>query len=126
MLIYSTLSVILLFAGFGGGILGLLHRVLAALSGILLSMALCSLLLETQWVKRVILPYSDKTYSIYLLSWFGQYAVKFVVINMLNLHWAVCVVCMFVGGLIVPLAVDWLEDKLKLSRSNPIRLITGY
>lgn len=94
--------------------------------GIWMSLSVCTMALKSDWVNRCILPFGDKTYSIYLLSWFGQYAAKVVVINILDLHWTVCVVAMFVGGIVVPLFVDWIVDKTKLGNYKPVRLIIGY
>lgn len=55
---------------------------LRAIVGIIMSVELCAVLLKSNWVNNKILPYSKYTYSIYLLSWFGQYAVKILFVNL--------------------------------------------
>lgn len=95
--------------------------------GIMMSIFLCSVLLRSDKLTCWILPYSKYTYSIYILSWFGQYAAKVACINILHLHWAIAVVAMFVCGIWIPLLIDWIVDKCKLlSESKAVRLIIGY
>lgn len=70
--------------------------------------------------------FSNKTYTIYLLSWFGHYMVKVVLVNVLNCHYLIVVAGMFAGGLLFPLAVCWLVDKVPLLNKKGLRLIIGY
>lgn len=125
MLIFFVLSVMLtawplsLPMGFGG--------ILRTLVGIAMSLSLCSVILRYEKLSSWLLKWSDKTYSIYILSWFGLYASKVVCINILHLHWAIAVVDMFVFQLAVPLLIDWFVDKCKpLRESKVVRLIIGY
>lgn len=98
-----------------------------AVVGIWMSMSLCCWMLNHQNVSQFFLPFSKNTYSIYLLSWFSQYATKFIVINVLHLHWSICVISMFVAGVLVPLIIDYLFDKCKILGGNKfLRLTIGY
>jgi len=101
--------------------------IIRCLIGVFFSMSLCSLMLKSERVAGLLLPFSKYTYSIYILSWFGQYAAKIACINILHLHWAIAVVAMFVCGIVVPWLVDRIVDKCKpLSESKAVRLIIGY
>ena len=82
---------------------------------------------KKKWVVSHILSYGRYTYSIYLLSWFGQYATKFIAVNILHLQIIVCVVLLFSMGLIVPIAIDKVIDRLDNGRRYKwLRLIIGY
>ncbi len=106
---------------------GLFERMILAVSGIFFSILLCHALLKLKPIQDKLLPFSTMTYSIYLLSWFGQYAAKIVTINILNLHWGICVVVMFVGGLLVPIIVCKIVDKIEGLKNNKfLRLSIGY
>lgn len=125
VLIFFILSIVLtiwplsLPMGFGG--------IFRTLVGIALSLSLCSVVLRYEKLSGWLLKWSDKTYSIYILSWFGLYASKVVCINILHLHWAIAVAAMFVFQLIVPLVIDWIVDRCKpLNESKVVRLIIGY
>ncbi len=105
----------------------LLEKVILAVSGIFFSILLCHALLKLKWIQNKFLPLSSMTYSIYLLSWFGQYAVKIVTINILHLHWGICVVGMFIGGLLVPIVVCKIVDRIGILRNSYfLRLTIGY
>lgn len=82
-----------------------LFRITFAVIGIWFSMVLCNTLLQNDFFYRKILPYGDITYTIYLMSFFGQYSAKALIVNILHLHWYHCVICMFIGGLVFPLIV---------------------
>ena len=78
-------------------------------------------------MQKYVLPMSNYTYSIYLLSWFGQYAVKIIAVNILNLHWGIVVFTMFVAGILVPVLVCKIVDRYSLLGNRKwLRLIIGY
>ena len=52
-----------------------------ALIGIIMSVSLAVVVLKSEWINNNILPLGKYTYSIYLLSWFGQYAIKILVLT---------------------------------------------
>lgn len=83
------------------------------------------LILCSSKISGFLLPFSKYTYSIYLLSWFGQYAAKVLFINILHLHWSIAVVEMFICGIVVPLVVDKCVDRW-FKDNKAIRLIIGY
>ncbi len=103
------------------------YKVIVALVGIWMTLSICSSLIKRDWVVNHILSYGCYTYSIYLLSWFGQYATKFVAVNILHLHIIICIVLLFLMGLIVPIATDKAIDRLDNGRKCKwLRLIIGY
>lgn len=92
-----------------------------------MTLSVCSCLIKKEWVVGHILPYGRYTYSIYLLSWFGQYATKFITVNILHLQIIVCIILLFFMGLIVPIAIDKVIDRLDNGRRYKwLRLIIGY
>lgn len=95
------------------------------LAGVWMSISLCSIILRSSKISGFLLPFSKYTYSIYLLSWFGQYAAKVLLINILHLHWSIAVVAMFICGIVVPLFVDKCVDRW-FKDNKAIRLIIGY
>lgn len=103
------------------------YKVVAALIGIWMSLSVCHYLIKKEWIVNLLLPYGRYTYSIYLLSWFGQYATKILVVNMLHLSMWICIVLLFLMGLLVPIIVDRIIDRLDNGRSYKwLRLIVGY
>ena len=103
------------------------YNVIVALVGIWMTLSICSSLIKRDWVVNHILSYGRYTYSIYLLSWFGQYATKFIAVNILHLHITICIVLLFFMGLIVPIAIDKVIDRLDNGRRYKwLRLIIGY
>lgn len=103
------------------------YNVIVALVGIWMTLSICSSLIKRDWVVNHILSYGRYTYSIYLLSWFGQYATKFIAVNILHLHITICIVLLFFMGLIVPIATDKAIDRLDNGRKCKwLRLIIGY
>ena len=52
--------------------------------------------------------------------------VKLVLVNILNCHYLIVVAGMFAGGLLFPLAVCWLVDRVPLLNKKGLRLIIGY
>lgn len=85
-----------------------LLKILFAITGIGFSMSLCSVLLEQKTIRKYVLPFGDITYTIYLMSFFGQYSAKALVVSILHLSWPFWVVSMFMGGLVFPLLVYWI------------------
>lgn len=82
-----------------------LVKIVFAIIGIFFSIVLCNTLLGNEFVKNHLLPFGDITYTIYLLSFFGQYFAKVLVVNLLHLSWPLWVVFMFVGGVVFPLFI---------------------
>ncbi len=106
---------------------GLYVNVIRAIIGILFSLSLCDLIIRhlprlEEWMMK----FSNKTYTIYLLSWFGHYIAKVALVNVLQMHYSVVVAGMFIGGLLFPLAVCWLVDRLPWLNKKGIRIIIGY
>lgn len=102
-------------------------EILRAFVGLVMSVSLCTILLKIPFVEQWILPLGRFSYSIYLLSWFGQYMVKMLVVNLLNLHWLAVVVSMFLAGLAFPVAVCLIVEKVSwLNRQKWLRAIIGY
>lgn len=52
--------------------------------------------------------------------------MKFALVNVLNCHYLIVVAGMFAGGLLFPLVVCWLVDKVPLLNKKGLRLIIGY
>ena len=96
-----------------------------ALIGVTMSVLLAISLLRSNWINKHILPLGRYTYSIYLLSWFGQYAIKILVVNVLNLHWGLVVLLMFVFGLLIPIAICKIVEASQLLNKKWIRIIIG-
>ena len=96
-----------------------------ALIGVTMSVLLATILLRSEWIKNSILPLGRYTYSIYLLSWFGQYAIKILVVNVLNLHWGLVVPLMFLFGLLIPIAICKIVEASQLLNKKWIRIIIG-
>lgn len=102
-------------------------RLFVALVGIWMTLSVCSCLIKKEWVVSHILSYGRYTYSIYLLSWFGQYATKYIAVNILHLQIIVCIVLLFFMGIIVPIATDKVIDRMDNGRRYKwLRLIIGY
>ena len=90
-----------------------------------MSVSLAVVVLKSEWINNTILPLGKYTYSIYLLSWFGQYAIKILVVNVLNLHWGLVVPLMFVFGLLIPIAICKIVESSQLLNKRWIRIIIG-
>lgn len=122
-IIYLLLTIGLLFVPLHG----LYCKIMRAVFGILFSLSLCSLIIQhLPRMEEKMVKFSNKTYTIYLLSWFGHYIVKVALVNVLHTHYMVVVVGMFIGGLLFPLAVCWLVDRLPLLNKKALRIIIGY
>ena len=96
-----------------------------ALIGVTMSVLLATSLLMSNWINNNILPLGRYTYSIYLLSWFCQYSIKILVVNVLNLHWGLVVPLMFVFGLLIPIAICKIVEASQLFNKKWIRVIIG-
>lgn len=102
-------------------------KIFRALIGILFSLSLCSLVIRyLPSLEEKMVKFSNKTYTIYLLSWFGHYIAKVALVNVLHMHYLVVMAGMFIGGLLFPLAVCWLVDRLSWLNKKGIRIIIGY
>lgn len=92
-----------------------------------MSLSVCIYLVKREWIAIHVIPYGRYTYSIYLLSWFGQYAAKIIAVNVLHQNMLVCIMLLFVMGLLVPIIVDRIIDRLDVGRKCKwLRLIVGY
>lgn len=125
LIVYAVLTVVLTI--FPLPIPGWCSSLLRAFIGLLMSVQLCTVLLKSEWVQKYILPTSKYTYSIYLLSWFSQYAVKVALMDIMHVHWAIAVVAMFVAQVVVSILVCMLVDRVEwLGNKKWLRLIIGY
>lgn len=98
-----------------------------ACAGILFSIALCSGLLRNDGLSSKFLSVSAYTYSIYLLSKFGQIPARILSLHFLHLHWLSCIVLMFFCGLLVPIAVCKAFEKINcLQKASWLRLVIGF
>lgn len=122
-ILYFTLTIVLTFIH----VSGLCYMILRAICGILLSLSLCDFIMKhLPRLEETMVHFSNKTYTIYLLSWFGHYMVKVILVNVLNCHYLIVVAGMFAGGLLFPLAICRVVDKLPLLNKKGLRLIIGY
>lgn len=122
-LLYLALTIACLFIP----LRGLYVQILRAIIGIFFSLSLCDLIIrKMSKLEDWMVGFSNKTYTIYLLSWFGHYMVKVVLVNVLNCHYLIVVAGMFVGGLLFQLAICRVVDKLPLLNKKGLRLIIGY
>lgn len=104
-----------------------MYKVVTALIGIWMSLSVCLFLIRKDWVINKAIPYGRYTYSIYLLSWFGQYATKIITVNVLHLNIWICIILLFIMGLLFPIMVDKIIDILDNGRKYKLlRLIVGY
>ncbi len=102
-------------------------NILTALSGLSFSILLCQKLLSFRFIHKLILPQSDKVYTLYLLSWFGQYPAQILTINILHLNWFICFCAIFISSTLFPLIVHWIIGKLsKKYNLTFIKLTIGY
>ena len=98
-----------------------------AIIGILFSLSLCDLIIQhLPRLEGKMVRLSTKTYTIYLLSWFGHYIAKVAFVNVLHMHYLVVVAGMFAGGLLFPLAVCWAIDRVPILDKKGLRIIIGY
>lgn len=120
---YLVLTIVGLFVPLPG----LYVIVIKAIIGILFSLSLCDLIIHhLPRLEKMMVDFSNKTYTIYLLSWFGHYIAKFALVNVLHMHYLVVVAGMFIGGLLFPLAVCRLVDNLSWLNKKGLRIIIGY
>ena len=125
LVLFSTLSIA--FAFIKLPVPGWITSILSSICGLLMSISLCSCLLNVRVVDNCLVPLSKYTYSIYLLSWFGQYAAKILCVNILNLNWTFVVLAMCIAGLIFPAAICIAVEKIGfLSRQKWLRLVIGF
>lgn len=121
--IYFVLTIACLFVP----ISGLYVQIFRAIIGIIFSLSLCDFIIRKMpRLEDWMVDFSNKTYPIYLLSWFGHYMVKIVLVNVLNCNYLIVVAGMFLGGLLFPIAVCWLVDRVPLLNNKSLRLIIGY
>lgn len=86
---------------------------LVACCGIWFSICLCQLILLSASLRRLLLPFAPMVYSIYLLSWFGQYPIQIITLNILHLNWFLSFMLIFIGGILFPVCVYALCKKIK-------------
>lgn len=126
-LIISVLvfAIVLIFVKYE--ISSFIFRILAAIIGISASIILCNYLLRIEYITKHILPFSAATYSIYLLSWFGQYPIQILCLNVLHINWFISFILIFLGGIVFPLAVRRCVCIIpKLSNIRILTLTIGY
>ena len=101
---------------------GLCYMTLRAICGILLSLSLCDFIMKhLPSLEETMARFSNKTYTIYLLSWFGHYIMKFALVNVLDMHYLIVVTGMFAGGLLFPLMVCWLVESVPFLNKKGLR-----
>ena len=61
----------------------------------------------------------------YHMFWFCQYAIRILVVNVLNLHWGLVVPLMFVFGLLIPIAICKIVEASQLFNKKWLRIIIG-
>ena len=102
-------------------------RITTALLGICASLLFCQFLLSSKFVENYILPFSGDTYSIYLLSWFGQYPIQILAINILHLNWALSFGLIFLGGVLFPILIRRIVKHIPILYNTKIITLTiGY
>lgn len=52
--------------------------------------------------------------------------MKFALVNVLDMHYLIVVAGMFIGGLLFPLAICRLVDRVSLLNKRNLRIIIGY
>lgn len=101
-------------------------KIISSFLGILMTVSLSQLLLKNTFLAKCLLPIADLTYTIYLMSFFGQYFVKYIIGDLFNLHWSICVLCMFISGLLFPICLYRCYLKMTfLHKFNIIKLCIG-
>ena len=124
--ILFTISIAWLFMPHSSCFLNYIVKIASAITGIAFSVCFCKTLLSFKCVCDKILPLGDMTYTIYLMSFFGQYATKIFVVNMLHLHWGICVISMFCAGMIFPVFIyKFCKQNSVLQNNKLVRLIIG-
>lgn len=122
-IIYFALTIAFTFVHVNG----LCYMILRAICGILLSLSLCDFIMKhLPRLEETMARFSNKTYTIYLLSWFGHYIMKFALVNVLDMHYLIVVTGMFAGGLLFPLIVCWLVESVPFLNKKGLRLVIGY
>lgn len=105
----------------------LLVRYFYALIGITISILLCNTILYFKKLSSKILLFSSYTYSTYLLSKFSQIPIRIITLKILDLHYIICILAMFILGIMIPILICKYVNKNRiLSKSRIIRLIIGY
>lgn len=93
---------------------GFVMRVLLAIIGILFSIALCRNVLKFYYRRNI--PLAKYTFSIYLLSWFGQYGMKILVLHFSHFEiGAYLLPLLFLAGVIFPVLCCKLVEKVNLN-----------
>lgn len=104
-----------------------LISIIVAMLGILFSIFLCQYILRIDNLSTHLLIFAPQVYSIYLLSWFGQYPVQILTINILHLNWIFCFVSIFIAGIVFPLVVHKIVSKISfLKNSKFVTFSIGY
>jgi len=124
--ILFAISVVGLFIPYSSCFLNYIIKITQAIAGIAFSIYFCNTLLSFKYIRDQILPFGDITYTIYLMSFFGQYAIKILTINILNLHWSICVISMFSAGIIFPIFIYSVYKTNSVLQNNKlIKLVIG-
>lgn len=106
----------------------ILIRFIVACAGITFSIFICSFILT--YCKRIsqwFLQFSIYTYSIYLLSKFFQVPARIICLDVLHVHWSICIISMFFVGICIPILICKIVEQYKPLRSCTfLRYIIGY
>ena len=106
---------------------GLCVNIIKAIIGIMFSLSLCDFIIHhLPRLEEKMVFFSNKTYTIYLLSWFGHYIAKVALVNVLHVHYLMVVAGMIIGGLLFPLTICWLVDRIPFLNKKGLRIIIGY
>lgn len=99
----------------------------SACAGILFSITFCAGMLRNERLSTKLLSIAAYTYSIYLLSKFGQIPARVLSLHLLHLHWLLCIVLMFFCGLLAPIVVCKAFEKISfLQKASWLRLVIGF
>lgn len=125
-LLLFCISVSSAFVAFDNTVIDMMFRIFYAIVGIVFSMSFCNGLLQSYFIQKNVLHYGDMTYTIYLLSFFGQYTAKVLFVNIMHAHWSICVIAMFAAGLLFPILVYRIVRRSEtLYKSKFLKLIIG-
>ena len=90
----------------------------------LLILAACWLLAELLPSGKAITWFSEHNFTIYIFSWFFQ-AAMMLVCDKLRVLWVVTFVCMFFIGLVGPILLSIILDRLPYRKNRWFRLVFG-
>lgn len=127
-LVISVLLFVLIFviANYSIGS-SILSRISTGILGIVSSIYLSNAILKNKYITNLLLPLSSCTYTIYLLSWFGQYPIQILSINILHINWLVSFFLIFIADIVFPVFVNNLVNRQPIfNKSTFIKLTIGH